>query len=76
MTQTMTRTTLVSEPELTEAERREAAQLEHIWHEPSGFIGWFKAVHHTTIGMRYVVTAFSFFLIAARGGDATAARIS
>src|SRR4030088_1516818 len=64
MTQTMIPTTLASEPELTEAERKDAAQLEYVWREPAGFLGWFKAVHHTTIGMRYVVTAFSFFLIA------------
>ena len=50
--------------ELTEAERKQAAQLEYIWREPTGFVGWFKAVHHTTIGVRYVVTAFCFFLIA------------
>ncbi len=50
--------------ELTLAERQQAAQLEHIWHEPRGFLGWFKAVHHTTIGRRYAVTAFAFFLVA------------
>src|SRR6195952_2389185 len=42
----------------------QATQLEKIWAEPKGFIGWFMAVKHTTIGMRYVVTAFCFFLIA------------
>lgn len=41
-----------------------AAQLERTWAEPEGFIGWFKAVHHTTIGIRYIVTAFCFFLAA------------
>ena len=48
----MTPTTLVSNAEttrLTEAEQKQAAQLERIWREPSGFIGWFKAVHHTTL---------------------------
>jgi cytochrome c oxidase subunit 1 len=54
----------VGTEELTEAERKQAAQLEYIWREPNGFLGWFKAVHHTTIGVRYVVTAFCFFLIA------------
>ena len=49
---------------LTEAERRKATQLERVWREPPGFIGWFKAVHHTTIGKRYAITAFVFFLIA------------
>jgi cytochrome c oxidase subunit 1 len=60
----MTPTTLAPEREMTEAERKQAAQLERVWAEPRGFLGWFKAVHHTTIGMRYVVTAFCFFLIA------------
>jgi cytochrome c oxidase subunit 1 len=49
---------------LTEAERRQAIQLERVWREPSGFLGWFKAVHHTTIGKRYMVTALVFFLLA------------
>ena len=49
---------------LTEAELRQAAQLERVWKEPSGFLGWFKAVHHTTIGKRYMVTAAVFFLLA------------
>ena len=60
----MTFTPILDSEELTEAERRQAAQLEYVWHEPTGFVGWFKAVHHTTIGVRYVVTAFGFFLIA------------
>jgi cytochrome c oxidase subunit I+III len=54
---------VVTQTEMTEAERRKAAQLERVWREPPGFIGWFKAVHHTTIGKRYAITAFGFFLI-------------
>jgi cytochrome c oxidase subunit I+III len=50
--------------DLTDMKREQAAQLEYIWHEPRGFVDWFKAIHHTTIGIRYVVTAFCFFLIA------------
>jgi cytochrome c oxidase subunit 1 len=57
----MTTTTTTA---LTEAERRQAAQLERVWKEPSGFLGWFQAVHHTTIGKRYMVTAGIFFLLA------------
>ena len=60
----MTPATLAAPAQLTEAERKQAAQLERVWAEPRGFVGWFKAVHHTTIGMRYVTTAFCFFLIA------------
>jgi cytochrome c oxidase subunit I len=50
--------------ELTQAEQKKAALLQRVWAEPTGFTGWFKAVHHTTIGKRYAVTAFSFFLLA------------
>ena len=60
----MTSISTVGRLELTEEERKQAAQLEYVWREPTGFVGWFKAVHHTTIGIRYVVTAFCFFLIA------------
>jgi cytochrome c oxidase subunit I+III len=59
----MTSTTLIGS-EMTEAERQQAAKLERVWREPSGWLGWFKAVHHTTIGKRYAVTALGFFLIA------------
>src|SRR3954462_3474123 len=60
----MTTTTVGTQTVLTETERKQAAQLERVWAEPRGFIGWFKAVHHTTIGRRYAITAFCFFLIA------------
>ncbi len=40
------------------------ALLEKTWAEPPGFIGWFKHVHHTSIGRRYFFTAFMFFLLA------------
>ncbi len=39
-------------------------RLAQTWAEPSGFIGWFKHVHHTSIGKRYIVTAFAFFALA------------
>jgi hypothetical protein len=51
---------LTTQFELSASEQEQANQLERIWNEPKGFNGWFKAVHHTTIGIRYVVTAFCF----------------
>ncbi|WP_109488617.1 cytochrome c oxidase subunit I [Occallatibacter savannae] len=60
----ITTTAIESTAELTEQERAQAARLEAVWREPTGFWGWFKAVHHTTIGKRYAVTAFGFFLLA------------
>src|SRR3569833_4346813 len=59
----ITTTSIGSTAELTDQEHAQAARLEAVWREPAGFWGWFKAVHHTTIGKRYVVTAFLFFLL-------------
>ena len=60
----ITTTAIESTAELTDQERLQAARLESVWREPRGFWGWFKAVHHTTIGKRYAVTAFVFFGLA------------
>jgi cytochrome c oxidase subunit 1 len=40
-----------------------SARLERTWAEPRGFLGWFAHVHHTSIGKRYMITAFIFFLL-------------
>src|SRR4051812_43019982 len=53
-----------TDPVLTPEELAQHERLHRVWREPSGFVGWFKAVHHTTIGKRYIVTAFVFFLMA------------
>ena len=37
--------------------------LEETWAEPSGFFGWLTHVDHKSIGRRYLVTAFGFFLL-------------
>jgi len=60
----MITTNLTTEAQLTEEERQRARQLELVWKEPTGFLGWFKVVHHTSIGLRYASTAFAFFLLA------------
>ena len=39
------------------------AALAATWAEPSGFVGWFSAVDHKTIGIRFIVTAFAFFAL-------------
>jgi cytochrome c oxidase subunit I+III len=38
------------------------ANLERVWKDPPGFWGWFTHVNHRSIGKRYMVTAFAFFL--------------
>jgi cytochrome c oxidase subunit I+III len=42
----------------------DAEQLERTWYVPRGLIGWFSVVDHRTIGRRYIVTAFGFFVFA------------
>src|SRR4051812_22036818 len=42
----------------------EHAQLQAVWHPPRGFIGWLMRVDHRSIGKRYIVTAFAFFVLA------------
>jgi cytochrome c oxidase subunit I len=38
-------------------------RLYETWGHPPGFWGWFTNVHHTAIGIRYMVTSFIFFLL-------------
>jgi cytochrome c oxidase subunit I+III len=38
-------------------------RLDRTWREPKGFWGWFSHVHHTSIGKRFMVTAFVFFAL-------------
>ena len=45
----------------TEAMRLE---LERAWYVPRGLIGWFSVADHRSIGVRYVLTALAFFVLA------------
>jgi cytochrome c oxidase subunit I+III len=47
------------QPRLTPGE---ATELERTWRDPSGIIGWFSAVNHKTISMRFMIVTFLFFL--------------
>jgi len=40
----------------------EAETLEQTWRDPPGIIGWFAAVNHKTISLRFMVTTFLFFI--------------
>ena len=42
----------------------ERRALARAWHVPRGFLGWFTVVDHRTIGIRYIITAFVFFILA------------
>ena len=45
-------------------ESRIRRELEKTWAVPRGVIGWFSIVDHRSVGKRYLVTAFVFFLLA------------
>ncbi|HEU4643048.1 MAG TPA: cytochrome c oxidase subunit I [Gemmatimonadaceae bacterium] len=58
-------TTVAAEPAVDErqlATRHEA--LDEQWRDRPGFIGWLTSVDHKSIALRYIVTAFIFFLLA------------
>lgn len=38
-------------------------RLTEAWGQPPGFFGWLRGVNHRTVGVRYMVTAFAFFLV-------------
>ncbi len=46
-----------------EANPGERARLEATWSDPRGFLGWFMQVNHRSIGKRFILTAFVFFLL-------------
>ena len=51
----------MSAPEISE--HTERAELARTWHEREGILGRIVSVDHKTIGRRYIVTAFMFFLL-------------
>lgn len=38
--------------------------LERTWRRPPGLMGWITSTNHKEIGLRYIVTAFGFFVLA------------
>ena len=40
----------------------DAEELERTWRDPPGLVGWLSAVNHKSIGIRFIVTAFGFFV--------------
>jgi cytochrome c oxidase subunit 1 len=50
-------------PDATADDRLRRA-LERTWYVPRGLVGFFSVVDHRTIGRRFIVTAFGFFVLA------------
>jgi cytochrome c oxidase subunit 1 len=46
------------------ATARHQRLLEESWKVPRGIVGWFSVIDHRSIGIRYIVTAFVFFILA------------
>ena len=54
---------VVTDEELAAAMERERGELEKTWARPTGLRGWFTDTDHKAIAMRYIKTAFVFFLL-------------
>ncbi|HEV2801113.1 MAG TPA: cytochrome c oxidase subunit I [Pyrinomonadaceae bacterium] len=50
-------------PAVSLIEDQERAELERTWRDEPGLWGWLRSVDHKSIGKRYIVTAFVFFLL-------------
>ncbi|HEX7771660.1 MAG TPA: cbb3-type cytochrome c oxidase subunit I, partial [Pyrinomonadaceae bacterium] len=55
--------TTITDEELSAAMEREKKELEKTWACPTGIRGWFTDTDHKTIAIRYIVTAFVFFVL-------------
>jgi len=44
-------------------DERERRELERAWSDRPGLLGWLTSTDHKSIGKRYIVTAFVFFLL-------------
>ena len=53
----------IAEPPIVGTETPSYDRLSRTWTQPRGIWGWFMNVHHTAIGIRFMVTAFIFLLL-------------
>ena len=60
-------------PEIAIATDALRARLERIWETKPGLLGWLGSVDHKAIGLRYLVTAFTFLILG--GLEALAMRL-
>src|SRR5690349_10376859 len=57
------KTSTMTDQELAAAMNREREELERTWARPTGLLGWFTGTDHKSIALRYIITAFVFFLL-------------
>ena len=55
--------TVATLEERSETDSQRLALLDRTWRSPPGFFGWFTHVNHRSMGRRFIVTAFVFFLL-------------
>jgi cytochrome c oxidase subunit I+III len=55
--------TTITDEELAEVMAHEKDELERTWAHPRGVVGWLSKTDHKVIAMRYIVTAFVFFVL-------------
>src|SRR5215217_275316 len=53
----------MEDEDLARVMEREKEELERTWARPRGLLGWFTDTDHKAIAMRYIVTAFVFFVL-------------
>src|SRR5215203_687451 len=53
----------IEDEDLAAAMQHEREELEQTWARPTGLRGWFTDTDHKAIALRYIVTAFIFFLL-------------
>src|SRR4026209_350969 len=53
----------ISDDELAAQMERERSELDRTWAPPKGLRGWFTDTDHKKIAIRYIVTAFVFFVL-------------
>jgi len=59
-----TAATLVAASPAAPLDEATLEQLQRLWDRPRGIYGWLATVNHKDIAMRYIVTAFVFFVLA------------
>ena len=70
-------TPLVSqEIALSDDDLARRAELERSWAYPRGFVGWLRNTSHLSIGKRYIITAFVFFVLGGLEAGAMRAQLA